>query len=88
MTGLFVTYDPDADALYVRLRHVGPGGIRGARELDESRHVDYDYEDAPVGVEFLNASDGVDLEDVPMAAEIRVILEQLFATRFTSKSAA
>jgi uncharacterized protein YuzE len=88
MIGFFVTYDPEADAMYVSFRSVEPGGVRDSLELDESRHVDYDYDDEQVGVEFLNVSDGVNLDGVPRAAEIRTTLERLLATRLSSKSAA
>jgi len=66
MLGLLVTYDPDVDVLYVSLREREPGEITDHTvELDESRFVHYDARDEPLGVEFLWASDGVNVDGVP-----------------------
>ena len=46
-----LTYDSEADAIYVRLRDVEPGSVRVTREL--------------------GVSEGVSLEGVPHAGEIR-----------------
>ncbi len=88
ITGLQVRYDPEADAVYVSFREVEAGGIRDSLELDESRHVDYDHNDQIVGIEFLKVRDGINLDGVPHADDIRHALEQLLGTRLTSKSAA
>jgi uncharacterized protein YuzE len=64
-------YSPRADALYVRFTD------RPVAYTDDisqgpyyERGIDYDDNDVPVGVEFLNASKGVDLTGVPLADEI------------------
>lgn len=62
-----VTYDPEADALYVRLRD---GASARQATLDDSRIIDYSGDGAVLGVEFLGASDGVDLDDVPFAPTV------------------
>lgn len=88
MNGLLLQYDPEADALYVSFRELRPGEGRGSREIDESRFVAYDYDDQIVGVEFLNVRDGIVLEGVPRAEDIRQAIERLLDTRLVSKSAA
>lgn len=59
----YTTYDPDADTLYV---HLNDGVVEQTRFVDDYRAIDY-REDVVVGVEFINASEGVDLSDLPFA---------------------
>lgn len=68
-----VTYDVERDVLYVRLQ-LG----RSARQafLDDLRIIDYSEEGTVLGVEFLGASDGVDLSDVPFAHTISELIDQ------------
>jgi hypothetical protein len=40
------------------------------------RLVDYDDKDEPVGIEFISASDGLDLAGAPSAARIRSLLDE------------
>lgn len=65
---MYVQYDSEADALYVRLRE--PIGDVKSRAVDDARIVDYDAEDHVVGVELLDASHGIDLEGLPEAEAI------------------
>lgn len=60
-----IQYDHEADVLYVRLA----AGVVVARtvELDDARLIDYSADGAVVGLEFLDASEGIDLSDVPFA---------------------
>ena len=67
---VFIEYDPEADALFIRLRDISPGSVSGARALDDRRFVHLDDHGTPVGVEFLGASQGLDLTGVPEAADI------------------
>ena len=73
---ILLQYDPQVDALYVRLRDTPPepGEAHRTRELDERRRVDYDEQGDPVGVEILDASHGIALDGVPFADEIREAL--------------
>ena len=72
MTVLF-TYDPEGDVADFSFRV--PRGRTLTQELDEFRFVEHDPEDdSVVGVFFLFASRGVDLNDVPRADEIRAII--------------
>lgn len=56
-------HDRLADAIYVWLRE----GVDQAfgLHLDDSRYVDYGEDNQPIGVEFLQVSRGVNLDEVP-----------------------
>lgn len=62
-------YSREADALYVRLQ---PGKIDHTEPFqgDDNRLVDYDATGMPLGIEFLDASRGIDLEALPGAEEM------------------
>lgn len=55
-------HDPDADALYIYLRE---NPYAYGRELDDLRNVDYAMDNKPVGIELLNVSGGVLLDNLP-----------------------
>lgn len=60
---MHLTHDPEADAVYIRLR---PGGRPARTEhLDWERHIDYGEDGQPIGIEVLGISQGVDLSDLP-----------------------
>ena len=67
---MMLQYDPEADALYARVRSVTPDEVGGGTQLDEQRVIHYDRAGEVVGVEFLDASHGLDLTGLPFAAEI------------------
>ena len=46
--------DRGENALYIKLR---PGKVARTIELTDSVYVDMDADDAPIGIEFLNADD-------------------------------
>lgn len=70
-----VTYSERADALYVELSDKPFGHTADvSRGPDYERGIDYAEDGTPLGVEFLNASRGVDLTDIPRAAEIAATL--------------
>lgn len=71
---LMLSFDAVTDVLYVSFATVEPGGVKRSRQLDDVRLVDYDADGEVVGVEFLGASEGIDLEEVPRADEIRRLL--------------
>jgi uncharacterized protein YuzE len=48
--------DRDINALYIRLR---PGDVTRTIELTDSVYADLDAEDAPLGIEFINADEFV-----------------------------
>ncbi len=59
---MYLTYDEQADAVYVQFRR---SAVARTEELNDSVAVDYDAEDQPLGVEFLNVSSGIELNRVP-----------------------
>ncbi len=59
-----VTYDEDADVLYVLLTGAQ---VFETRELSDLRLVDYSADGRVVGIEFVSASQELDLESVPFA---------------------
>ncbi len=63
-----VQYDPEADAMYVRVRE-SEGSIRTER-IDDRRLVDYNAGGDVVGVELLSVSLGVDLSGLPEGPRI------------------
>lgn len=69
---MLVTYDADADAVYVYLRDVNHE-VDDTRAIDGNRNVDY-LGDIPVGVEFLNASRGLRLEGLPEKETVAALL--------------
>ena len=68
------TYDQEADILYVRLLDDQP--VARQTFLDDLRVIDHSAEGAVVGVEFIDASDGVALGDVPFAKQVEDLIGQ------------
>jgi uncharacterized protein YuzE len=78
---MIIEYNDEADALYIAFEHVGASAPKKQRELDDRRIVDLDEDGEPIGVEFLDYSEGIDLEGVPRAEEIAQALIALLAPR-------
>jgi uncharacterized protein YuzE len=74
---MFITYDTEADAAYVRIGD--DSRPAGARRLDERRYIHMDGAGQAVAVEFLFVSKGVDFEGIPRAEDIRAALQDLGA---------
>ena len=68
-----VLYDDENDVLYVLL---SDNEVSRTKALDDLRLVDYDDSDEPVGIEFISASDGLDLSGAPWASRIQVLLDE------------
>ena len=62
-----VRYDPEADALYIRLRE---GTIAETEEVSAGVMLDVDAEGNPVGLEILNASRR--LGQQPLTVEVEI----------------
>lgn len=62
-----VTYDDDADVLYVGLAE---GDVAETRNLGDLRLVDLAKDGTVLGIEFISASQGVDLDSVPFAPTV------------------
>jgi len=65
------TYDEENDVLYIQF---SGAEVERTVALDDLRLVDYDASKEPVGVEFMGASDGLDVSDVPFSDQIAAIL--------------
>ncbi len=76
---MLIEYDPEADALYIRLSRAesGHGEVSHTRELDEQRRVDIGEADEVLGVEILWASRGFTLAGLPQQREIGEALNSL-----------
>jgi uncharacterized protein YuzE len=68
-----ITYDKEADAVYI---YVTDGPYAHGKKLDDQRRIDYDSDGDVRGIELLNVSHGVDLHNLPFAAEIGRLLEK------------
>lgn len=75
-----ITYSDESDAVYIQLTDE-----RVARTVfvDDMRFIDYDINGKVVGVEFLGASAGLDLRDLPerkrLEADAKVLTFPKFA---------
>ena len=76
---MLIEYDPEADALYIRLTRVDSqhGEVLHTRELDEQRRVDIGEADEVLGVEILWVSRGFSLAGLPNQREIGEALNSL-----------
>ena len=74
---MYVRYDSTVDALYVSLRPRKPGDVARTDHPNEQRHIDYGADNAPLGVEFLDASEGIDLRNIPDAEAIAAALQKI-----------
>jgi len=63
----YVTYDDDADVLYV---YLNDGEVAETRNLGDLRLIDYSADGGVVGIEFVSASNGVELDSVPFAPTV------------------
>jgi uncharacterized protein YuzE len=75
-TPVFVTYDSEADALYVYLV-AQDAHVDRTEEFGDGRQVDYDVQGRVVGVEFLDASRGIDIEGLPEAERLAEAVRSL-----------
>ena len=64
-------YDPEADALYVRLSE---GSAERQTYMGDFRILDYSKDGRVLGVEFLCAREGIDLQDLPFATRIERLI--------------
>ena len=65
------TFNEENDVLYIQFSEAD---VDRTVALDDLRLVDYDAAKEPVGVEFMAASDGLDVSDVPFSDQIAAIL--------------
>jgi uncharacterized protein YuzE len=67
-----IEYDKEADAIYIGLNDKP---VSYTRSLDDSRYIDFDEENNPIGIELLNVSSGVTVGKLPFAEPLARILE-------------
>lgn len=72
MDSLKVDYDQEADVLYVRLS--ADETVARTHALDDMRLIDYSADGGVIGVEFIDASLGVDLTDIPFAHKVEALI--------------
>ena len=82
---MLLRFDSEANVMYVSLRRLEDGEtVHHTQQLDDYRLVDYDAAGAVIGVEFLWTDEGLNLDGVPAAEEIRIAVESL--PRITPRS--
>jgi uncharacterized protein YuzE len=73
MDTMRVDHDRKADAIYVWLRDLPYAfGV----DLDHARHIDYAGDEKPIGIELLNVSRGVNLDNLPERGELERVLKE------------
>ena len=65
------TYSKGADALYVYLTE---GDVGRTRILDDRRIIDLAADGRVLGIEFVDASTGVDLKEIPFKDEVEQLI--------------
>jgi uncharacterized protein YuzE len=73
---VFVTYDPAADAVYVYLMPQETS-VDHTEEFGDHRIVDFDEQGRVVGIEFLEASRGLDFDGIPDAERVAEAIRSL-----------
>lgn len=74
---MMLTYDPEADAMYVSFVRRHDGDVARTIELGDDRQADYGEDGTLLGVEFLGVSAGLNLDGVPREDDIRRIVAGL-----------
>lgn len=70
---MYLTYDETADAVYVYFER---RDVDRTDQLTDRVNVDYAADGIPIGVEFLDVSLGIDLDNVPHRAEVARLLDE------------
>ena len=70
---MYLTYDESADAVYVYFER---RDVDRTDQLTDRVNVDYAADGIPIGVEFLDVSLGIDLDNVPYRADVARLLDE------------
>lgn len=70
---MYLTYDETADAVYVYFER---RDVDRTDQLADRVNVDYAADGIPIGVEFLDVSLGIDLDNVPHRADVARLLDE------------
>ena len=73
---LRVEYDRSCGCAYVDLQSGRSGEYAWTERLDQERAIDWDAAGEPLGLDFMNASTGVDLSGIPYANQVAKALRQ------------
>ncbi|VVB83812.1 Uncharacterised protein [uncultured archaeon] len=65
-----LTYDKEADAVYIYLKEISEGEVSQTISLNESINIDLSSERKVLGIEILNASKNLPLNTIKSAKEI------------------
>ncbi|MHB1574960.1 MAG: DUF2283 domain-containing protein [Candidatus Dormibacteria bacterium] len=68
---MHLEHDREADAVYITLRE---GTYAYGDDLGSERRIDYESSGEPLGIELLNVSQGVDVNDLPQSEEVGMFL--------------
>ena len=68
---MHLEHDREADAVYITLRE---GTYAYGDDLGSERRIDYESSGEPLGIELLNVSHGVDIDDLPESEEVGRLL--------------
>lgn len=69
-----VEHDSQADAIYI---YISSKPYAFGRNLDNERRIDFASDYTPVGVELLNVSMGVNVDDLPYSNDIGALLDEI-----------
>jgi len=67
-----VEHDREAKALYI---YLSEKPYAFGEDLDSQRRIDYAEDRTPIGIELLNVDRGVDLSDLPDAANVAAAID-------------
>jgi uncharacterized protein YuzE len=72
------TYDPQADAVHIRLSRKA---WAYAEQVDEQRNVDYAADGTPIGIELLYVGDGMRARGLPQEEVVTCVIEAVQCLR-------
>lgn len=84
MNCLKISYDPEANAVYVMIKEASPGGTGQTEVAEDGVIVDTDESGHPRGYEFLQARSGPPLDGVPL--EIAEAITRFVADGYLSRT--
>ena len=70
-----ITFDREADAVYVYFKEISQGEVNKTISLNESINIDLDNEGKALGIEVLDASKNLPIGAMQSAIQIQIILE-------------
>lgn len=65
-----ITFDKDADAVYIYFKEISPGEVKNTISLNDSVNIDFDEEGKILGIEILDASKNLSSDTLKSAISI------------------